>query len=345
MADYPRMQKAMNEVRIQLKESLEQIGESRGGNDDGAAMNRGSQESDFLVHKKVLRVDNFHGDEGKFGDFIEETKIYADCMMPIIGDAVDWIELQEKTMLEATIINKFGHNLNRVNRVISGFLKVKLKGKAAVWLKSQPNGEGVRTWKAMLNKYDPLTGSTRLDLHNKITAAPTRSAALRDVPAAIERWESDYKKYLFRAGKEVDDEMKQNIILRFLPAKTEAYLRMKISLNARETTYATLRQQIVDMSVHAAGGVLATPMDAMPLEFPIDDEEVKYTFEEWNEWQGAWPEYAEDAGKDKSLDALQRKGGKGGKAKGKGKTKGQGLGGKGCEKGKGWDQWVERPKC
>ena len=38
MADYPRIQKAMNEVRIQLKEALEQIGESRGGNDDGAAM-------------------------------------------------------------------------------------------------------------------------------------------------------------------------------------------------------------------------------------------------------------------------------------------------------------------
>ena len=52
------------------------------------------------------------------------------------------------------------------------------------------------------------------------------------------------------------------------------------------------------MSVHASGGVLASPMDVMPLDFPIADE-VKYTFEEWNEWQGAWPEYTEDADKSK----------------------------------------------
>ena len=81
----------------------------------------------------------------------------------------------------------------------AGFLKVKLKGKAAIWLKSWPSGEGIRAWKAMLHKYDPLTGSTRLDLHDKLTAAPTRCAALKDVPAALERWESDYKTYLIRA--------------------------------------------------------------------------------------------------------------------------------------------------
>ena len=44
------------------------------------------------------------------------------------------------------------------------------------------------------------------------------------------------------------------------------------------------------MSVHASGGALASPMDVMPLNFPIADGEVKYTFEEWNKWQGAWPE-------------------------------------------------------
>ena len=71
---------------------------------------------------------------------------------------------------------------------------------------------------------------------------------------------------------------------------------MEISLNARQSTYATLRQQIADMSVHASGGVVASLMDVMPLDFPIADEEVKYTLEEWKEWQNAWPDYAKDAG-------------------------------------------------
>ena len=123
---------------------------------------------------------------------MEEATTYADCTMPIIGDALELIELRERAVPEGAMAAKSGTNLTRVNRILAGFLKVKLKGKAAIWLKSLLIGDGIRAWKAMLHKYDPLTGSTRLDLHNKITAAPTRCAGLKDVPAALERWEGYY---------------------------------------------------------------------------------------------------------------------------------------------------------
>ena len=63
---------------------------------------------------------------------MEEAKTYADCMMPIIGDALEWSELQERAFPEGAMVAKFGMNLTRVNQVLAGFVKVKLKGKAAM---------------------------------------------------------------------------------------------------------------------------------------------------------------------------------------------------------------------
>ena len=68
--------------------------------------------------------------------FIEEKKTYADCMTPVIGDALKGIEMQDRSIPEGSLIIKFSHNLNRANWVIAGFLKVKLKGKPVIWLKS-----------------------------------------------------------------------------------------------------------------------------------------------------------------------------------------------------------------
>ena len=93
----------------------------------------------------------------------------------------------------------------------------------------------------MLHKYDPMTGNTRLDLQNHVTYPSSRCSHLKDVPTAIEKWETEYRKYLMRAGRELDDEMRQNIILRMLPAKFEQTFRMNVQLAGRSTTHASLR--------------------------------------------------------------------------------------------------------
>ena len=122
MADYPRMQTAMNETRDNcsaVAAQLDAIGTGGGGS---SGNNNGGGDSDFLVQKKDLRVDNYHGDEINFVDFVEETKTYADCMMPVVGDVLEWIEMQDRIIPEGSLIAKLSHSLNRVNRVIAGFL-------------------------------------------------------------------------------------------------------------------------------------------------------------------------------------------------------------------------------
>ena len=134
-----------------------------------------------------------------------------------------------KKLTEATILSHIGEvKLRQFNRTLSGFLKVRPRGKARNWLKAQPVGEGVLNWKRMLHKFDPMPGAARLDMQNKITTPGARCAQIKDVPAAIEAWDTAHRKYQQRMGHELDDEMMQNISLRRLPAKFEQTMRLQI---------------------------------------------------------------------------------------------------------------------
>ena len=43
----------------------------------------------FLVDRKEVKVDNFFGEEAKFGDFVEGTKMYSDIVYPELGGEQD----------------------------------------------------------------------------------------------------------------------------------------------------------------------------------------------------------------------------------------------------------------
>ena len=140
-------------------------------------------------------------------------------------------------MTEQYIRNFTGEDFEAFNRTITGFLKVRLRGKARKWLKAQPVGEGLLNWKRMLHKYDPLTGATRLDIQNKITTPGSRCTAVKDVPRPL------------RPGTRLTSSTKLawakglmmrcvKTSLRRLPAKFEQTLRLQIQLAGRETSYA-----------------------------------------------------------------------------------------------------------
>ena len=153
MADYEQLKAEL----IQLKKS-------------GVASGGATEQGKYLINIKDVKIENFTGEESRFPDFVEDTKTYSDVINPELGEMLEWLEYQEKTMTENLVLSKVGQDkLISFNRLLSGFMKVRLKGKARNWLKAQPVGEGVMNWKRMLHKYDPMTGSSRLDMQNKIT--------------------------------------------------------------------------------------------------------------------------------------------------------------------------------
>ena len=265
MHDYDQMKNTI----IQMQQGSTSAGGGTGGD-----------ATKYLVNIKDVKIEDFYGDEAKFTDFVENTKTYTDVIMPELGEILEWLEYQPKNVTENAVLNRVGSSFVNFNRTLSGFMKVRLRGKARNWLKAQPVGEGLLNWKRKLHKYDPMSGSTRLDLQNKITTPGARCANARDVPAAIEAWDAAYQKYQQRMGHELDDEMMQNILLRKLPPKFGQTMRMNIQLVGKETTYASLRQEILDMCVHYVGAAISTPMDLNKLEEDKPNENSGWTNEQ-----------------------------------------------------------------
>ena len=72
---------------------------------------------------------------------MEDTKTYTDVIIPELGEVLEWLEYQPKNITENGILARVGHNFVNLNRTLSGFMKVRLRGKAKNWLKAQPVGE------------------------------------------------------------------------------------------------------------------------------------------------------------------------------------------------------------
>ena len=98
----------------------------------GAGRNSGGGDvTKYLVNIKDVKIENFYGAEAKFTDFVEDTKTYTDVIFPELGETLEWLEYQPKSITENTIIGRIGgDNLRNYNRTISGFMKVRLRGKA-----------------------------------------------------------------------------------------------------------------------------------------------------------------------------------------------------------------------
>ena len=83
----------------------------------------------------------------------------------------------------------------------------------------------------MLEKYDPTTGASILDLQATICRVE-RVKALEDLPESIDRWEKKYNTYKTQVGEELYYLTRQNIFLQMLPGKLEA--RMRFQMHSRE---------------------------------------------------------------------------------------------------------------
>ena len=128
-----------------------------------------------------------------------------------------------------------------VNRQVYAFLRQRLKDEAKVWFQTQENSAGLPAWKAIVGRYDPMTGATKLELHKRIHKM-RRVKTLRAAVTAIEEWESTHRIYKLRTGQTLSDETCMNIILEAVPEAEEVKLRQNMRGRERETTYATLRQ-------------------------------------------------------------------------------------------------------
>ena len=130
---------------------------------------------------------------------------------------------------------------------------MKLKSTAKTWLKGKPDNEGLINWKRMLDRCDPVSGASKFMLQSRIVDVP-RARSLANVPSLIEACQDRYQNYMKKVQKELDDDTREQIIMKVLPAATAQQV----------ITCEDLGTQAMDI-VHYQTGQ-PTPMAQSPLD-------------------------------------------------------------------------------
>ncbi len=108
-----------------------------------------------------------------------------------------------------------------------------MKGLAGDWLEGQ---------------YDPMNGQTRLDMRNRITKV-TRVKNMKDLPNNIAMLEKEYLQYKVKTSKKLDEEKRQNVILRLMREKWETNMKFEIHTSEKEMTYSALKTELTNVRV------------------------------------------------------------------------------------------------
>ena len=155
----------------------------------------------YLIHPKDVRVDDFYGDLDKFRDWLDDAIGYISIIDAALGKMLNDIAEGPKDLDLENLELTFGQaRIDEINIQVHGFLRMKFKKNSKIWLKTRKNNQGLLSRKAMIEKYDPLSGASKLDLHRNIHVM-RRVIKLRDATGAIEDWEVRYNLYMAHTGK------------------------------------------------------------------------------------------------------------------------------------------------
>ena len=144
-----------------------------------------------LTNDKDFKVRAFDGDEKHFHNFLDDSKAYFEVIRPELAEIVEWLEMQPKA-LDMPVVRSRYSDVEGLGRLLHGWLCHKLRGTACAWCRDKQPTDGVCTWREMLEKYDPTTGASILDLQAR-KCRIDRVKTLKELPEAIGRWEKRNK--------------------------------------------------------------------------------------------------------------------------------------------------------
>ena len=213
-----------------------------------------------------------------------------------------------------------------------------------------PVGEGWLAWNKVVSRFDPKTPAKAL-LAMMAATQPKKVRDIRDLPSAIEDWESKVKILKEEHNADIDEKIKVALLTSMLPSDIQDYVFQQ----ADKDDFAEIRDKVVTLAVNRASLSRPKPMEVDQVGWGERNSGEQYNDEENPE---------ED---DSSINYVGGKsGGKHGKGgKGFGKSKGKGFQGycytcgelghaaRECPKGKGkgkvwggdWDKGGDRKDC
>ena len=103
------------------------------------------------------------------------------------------------------------------------FLHLHTEGAALTFVESA-KGKGFEAWRRLHEEYDPLSTQKTFSKMGTLMG-PSRAEGDKDVSAAIESWEREYREYTEHTLNDFPEYMRIEIMLNLLPKKMEMHFR------------------------------------------------------------------------------------------------------------------------
>ena len=135
--------------------------------------------------------------------------------------------------------------LQKMARDLWGFLNLNLQGSARDWVNNSTPLEGFALWQRVVKAIRSRNEIRRHELVAKVQR-PEMASNLREVPTALERWETLYRDYLESGGRKLSFEEKRSALLTILPVK----FREEIFSECRQCKKITMQQMKALKKLH-----------------------------------------------------------------------------------------------
>ena len=119
-----------------------------------------------------------------------------------------------------------------------------------------PVGEGWLAWNKIVSRFDPKTPAKAL-LAMMAATQPKKVRDIRDLPSAIEDWESKVKILKEEHNADIDEKIKIALLTSMLPSDIQDYVFQQ----ADKDDFAEIRDKVVTLSVNRASLSRPKPME------------------------------------------------------------------------------------
>ena len=292
-----------------------------------------------LIDTKVMAPNKFDGTKlDEYRSWAKRTKAYCNAKKIGFRKVLEVCE-KSKVSIDSVVMTAWSWapaspaNQFEADKKLYDLLVLICSGEALNLVERRPD-EGFEGWRQLALRFHPVGETYTFDKMNALMHQ-SRARNMAELPAAIDTWESNVRKFEERSGESFPEVMRMPVLMQMIPAKDLEQVLYKYRMNP-EKDYATFASQLKEFGMEkryesrrSAGG--GNDMDVDNAERappPPPEEGAEYSDDQWKEYYS----YVEEqvASQQEELNWMGKAGkSSGGKSKGKGKDKGKSAGGKG----------------
>ena len=177
--------------------------------------------------------------------FNKKFKAFADSRREGFRDALEWVEKQSGVMDLPTIQSMQWNVAEVANKKLYNILIMLCSGEALVIVENHKN-MGFEAWRKLKERFDPMGETFVFD---KLTNLMRRERCkdIKELPAAIGKWELEMRRYEEQSGKKFPEELQMPILLTMVPTANQKDVYNNYRMGSRKN-YAQFSNDLIEFA-------------------------------------------------------------------------------------------------